>query len=69
MPLVVLDVHEKVETNPDYTISMDDMRAWEKANGMIPKGAFVAMRADWSKRWPDMSAMQNKDADGIDERS
>jgi kynurenine formamidase len=25
----------------------------------------VAMRTDWSKRWPDMAAMQNKDADGV----
>ena len=28
MPLVVIDVHEQVEANPDYTITMDDMRAW-----------------------------------------
>ena len=65
MPLVVIDVHEKVEANPDYTITMDDVRAWEKKGGKIPEGAFVAMRTDWSKRWPDMDAMQNKDADGI----
>lgn len=65
MPLVVIDVHEKVEQNPDYTITMDDVRAWEKKHGKIPKGAFVAMRTDWSKRWPDMAAMQNKDENGI----
>jgi kynurenine formamidase len=65
MPLVVIDVHEKVEQNPDYTISMDDVRAWEKKYGQIPAGSFVAMRTDWSKRWPDMAAMQNKDAAGI----
>lgn len=65
MPLVVLDVHEKVEDNPDYTITLDDVRAWEKKNGKIPEGAFVAMRTDWSNRWPDMDAMQNKDSDGI----
>jgi len=65
LPLVVIDVHEKVEQNPDYTITMDDVRAWEKQNGQIPQGAFVAMRTDWSKRWPDMAAMQNKDAAGI----
>jgi kynurenine formamidase len=53
MPLVVIDVHEKVEQNPDYTITMDDVRAWEARHGKIPKGAFVAMRTDWSKRWPD----------------
>lgn len=65
LPLVVFDVHEKVEANPDYTITMEDVRAWEKENGKIPEGAFAAMRTDWSKRWPDADAMQNRDADGI----
>jgi kynurenine formamidase len=65
MPLVVIDVHKKVAKNPDYTITMQDVRAWEKQHGRIPQGAFVAMRTDWSKRWPDMAAMQNKDANGI----
>jgi kynurenine formamidase len=65
MPLVVIDVHKKVAMNPDYTITMDDVRLWEKKYGKIPQGAFVAMRTDWSKRWPDMAAMQNKDANGV----
>ncbi len=65
LPLVVIDVHEQVEQNPDYTITMDDVRAWEARHGKIPKGAFVAMRTDWSKRWPDKDAMTNKDANGV----
>lgn len=65
MPLVVIDVHEKVAKNPDYTITMEDVRDWEKRNGSIPEGAFVAMRTDWSKRWPSMEAMQNKDEKGV----
>ncbi|MEA4855010.1 cyclase family protein [Solidesulfovibrio sp.] len=65
LPLVVVDVHEAVATNPDYTITMEDVRSWEKKHGQIPEGAFVALRTDWSKRWPDMEAMQNKDARGI----
>jgi kynurenine formamidase len=66
LPLVVIDVHEKAAKNPDYILTMDDVRAWEKRHGLVPEGAFVAMRTDWSKRWPDMDAMQNKDAGGID---
>ncbi len=64
MPLVVVDVHDKVAQNPDYTITMDDIRSWERRHGTIPAGAFVAMRTDWSDRWPSMAAMQNKDANG-----
>lgn len=65
LPLVVIDVHEQVRANPDYTITMDDVRAWEARYGPIPAGAFVAMRTDWSKRWPDAKAMRNEDADGV----
>jgi kynurenine formamidase len=66
MPLVVLDVHEKVAHDPDYVLSMDDVKAWEARHGPIPQHAFVAMRTDWSKRWPSGdAAMANKDAKGI----
>ena len=65
LPLVVIDVHEKVADNPDYAIAMEDVADWEKRNGPIPEQAFVAMRTDWGKRWPDMDAMQNRDAAGI----
>lgn len=65
LPLVVIDVHQKVARNVDYTLTMGDVRAWEAAHGPIPAGAFVAMRTDWSKRWPSQSAMENKDARGV----
>lgn len=66
MPLVVIDIHKKVAKNPDYTVTMDDVKAWEAKYGKIPMGSFVALRTDWSKRWPDMAAMANKDNKGID---
>jgi kynurenine formamidase len=65
LPLVVIDIHQKVTENPDYVVSMDDIRSWESRNGLIPEGSFVALRTDWSKRWPDQDAMQNEDRDGI----
>lgn len=65
LPLVVLDVHQAVAANPDYTITMADVQDWEARHGQVPAGAFVAMRTDWSNRWPSMEAMQNRDAQGI----
>ena len=65
LPLVVIDVHEKVEANADYLLTMDDINAWEAKHGAIPTGAFVAMRTDWSKRWPSQEKMQNQDANGV----
>ena len=65
MPLVVIDVHEKAAKNPDYVLSVDDITAWEAKHGRIPEHAFVAMRTDWSKRWPNDASMQNKDKAGV----
>ena len=65
LPLVVIDVHEETAKNPDYTLSLERVKKWESAHGPTPKGAFVAMRTDWSKRWPDSASMANKDAKGI----
>ena len=63
--LVVLDVHEQVARNPDYVVSMEDVKRWEGRHGRIPHGAFVALRTDWSRRWPDDAAMQNLDPKGV----
>jgi len=64
LPLVVFDVHEKAAANPDYVLTLGDVKEWEKKHGPVPEGAFAAMRTDWSKRWPDGTAMRNADASG-----
>jgi kynurenine formamidase len=65
LPLVVIDVHAEVAKNPDYTLTLERVKKWEADHGEIPAGAFVALRTDWSKRWPDAAAMDNKDAAGV----
>jgi len=65
LPLVVLDIHEQVNSNPDYVVSMEDVHRWEQKHGKIPTGAFIALRTDWSKRWPDAAAFFNLDNDGV----
>jgi len=65
LPLVVIDVHEQCAKNADYTLTLDRVKKWENDHGQIPAGAFVAMRTDWSKRWPDPVRMQNRDANGV----
>ncbi|MFL6530773.1 MAG: cyclase family protein [Chthoniobacterales bacterium] len=65
LPLCVIDVHAEAEKNPDYTLTMERVKKWEADHGDIPQGAFVAMRTDWSKRWPDAAKMDNKDSAGV----
>jgi len=65
LPLVVIDVHAKAALNPDYVLTRADVTDWESRHGRVPEHAFVAMRTDWSKRWPDQAAMQNQDVKGV----
>jgi kynurenine formamidase len=43
LPLVVLDVHAKVAKNPDYTVTLEDVRAWEAKHGRIRRGALPGL--------------------------
>jgi kynurenine formamidase len=61
LPLVVIDVSKQARQNHDYQITLDDVRAWEAKYGQIPADSFVAMRTDWSKRWPNKKEMRNED--------
>ncbi len=64
-PLVILDVSEQVLSDPDYLLSLEDVKKREAEYGKVPERAFVAMRSDWSKRWPDSIFMQNADERGV----
>jgi len=63
-PAVVIDVTRQVETNEDYTLSADDVRAWEAEHGEIPRGAIVVMRSGWAARWTQGSSYYNQADDG-----
>ncbi len=38
-PAVVIDVTARASANPDYRLTVEDLRAWEAANGPIQSGA------------------------------
>ncbi len=65
LPLAVIDVHARVAADPDYAVTRQDILDWEARNGPVPARAFVALRTDWSHRWPEQKAMQNVDASGV----
>lgn len=49
-PAVVIDCSAASAADPDYLLSVDDIHAFEAANGRIPPRSWVLMRTDWSKR-------------------
>ncbi|WP_296112709.1 cyclase family protein [uncultured Limosilactobacillus sp.] len=64
LPLVVIDHSELAAQDPDRSLTVEDLQAWEQEHGEIPAGAFVALRTDWSKRWPSQAKFENQDAAG-----
>ena len=63
-PLCVIDISDKVAEDVHYAVTVEDIQAYEDKYGPIPDGAFVALRSDWYKRWPDMNAFANLDENG-----
>ncbi|MGH7628413.1 MAG: cyclase family protein [Gemmatimonadales bacterium] len=53
LPAVVIDVSAKAAKDPDYRLTPDDVRAFERRHGTIPAGAAVVLRTGWDQRWPD----------------
>lgn len=58
-PAVVIDVRDKVARNPDYLVTVEDAKAWERRHGRIPAGAWVILQTGWSKRYNDPAAYLN----------
>jgi kynurenine formamidase len=63
-PLCVIDISGKVAEDVHYAVTVEDIKAYEAEYGPIPDGAFVALRSDWYKRWPDMQQLANLDEEG-----
>lgn len=64
LPLIVIDKSKEAEADHDFTFGVQDILDFEAVHGQIEKGTFVALRTDWSKRWPDHKAFNNKDSEG-----
>lgn len=63
-PACVIDKTAEVAANPDYCLSVDDIKAWESQHGAIPAGAWVLFRTGWSKYGDDAAAFANADENG-----
>src|SRR5262245_43469542 len=49
-PACVIDVTERVRENVDFLVTVEVVKTWEQKHGEIPRGAWVLIRTDWSKR-------------------
>lgn len=62
---VVVNVAAKVAESPDYLVTVDDLRSWERQNGRIPRGSAVLLRTGWSRWWAEPARYVNRDAQGV----
>jgi len=63
-PGVVLDVSKQAAADPDYRLTAEDVRAFERSRGPIAAGAIVLLRTGWGSRWPDRKRYLGDDTPG-----
>jgi len=63
-PAVVMDVSAKAAADPDYRLTLEDVRAWEAKHGPVGQGVIVLLRTGWGKRWPDRKRYLGDDTPG-----
>lgn len=64
LPMCVINLEDKVKDNPDYMLTVEDIKKWEAKHGEIPKGAFVAFRSGWGMR-KTYEEIENCDEQGV----
>ena len=63
-PAAVIDIRAQAAKDPDYRLTLADVKAWEKAHGPVPAETIVLLRTGWSTRWPDRKAYLGDDTPG-----
>ncbi|HEY7530141.1 MAG TPA: cyclase family protein [Gemmatimonadota bacterium] len=63
-PAVVIDVRERAAADPDYTLTADDVDAFESRHGRIGPGTIVLLRTGWDSRYGDRASYFGSDRTG-----
>jgi len=63
-PANVIDCSKEATVNPDFLLTAEGVKAWEKKHGDIRPGEWVLMRTDWYKRNGSEAAFLNMDENG-----
>jgi kynurenine formamidase len=58
-PAVVIDKSAEAAADPDYLLTVDDVRAFEAEHGPLPAGGWVLLRTGWDSRATDQEAFLN----------
>jgi kynurenine formamidase len=58
VPIVVIDISSRAESDHDAMVAVDDLRRFEHRHGRIPDGALVCMDSGWAKKIGDPLAFK-----------
>lgn len=61
----VIDIKDKVKSNPDYQLNGNDLVDWEAVHGPVPVGSLVIANTGWHTRFVDQKQYANQDAQGV----
>ncbi len=59
-----IDVRNKTAVNPDYVLTIDDVKEWEKQHTLIAAETVVLLYTGWQEKWSDRLSFLNPDKDG-----
>lgn len=58
-PAVVIDRSSESDENPDYLLTVEDIRAFEAEHGPLPEGGWLLLRTGWDARAHDEDLFLN----------
>ena len=61
---IVVDVTKQCQNNPDYLITENDFKKWEKQHGKMATGTIVLLRTGFGKFYPDRKRYLGTDERG-----
>lgn len=64
LPAVKIDVRKQARADPDYAVTVADLRGFEQRHGRIPGQAAVILWTGWEDRW-GTPAYANLDTEGV----
>jgi isatin hydrolase len=63
-PVCVIDRSKETAKDPDYLLTADSVKEWEREHGNVEAGSWVVLRTDWYKRNGSSSTFLNADEKG-----
>ena len=63
LPAVKIDIRSRAAADPDYAVTVADLRAFERRRGRIPRGAAIILWTGWES--VGTPAYANTDAEGV----